>query len=113
MCALKEQGIDLLDPKGREQEALVLYYKSLIEYCIEQTAREFQKVKDKFALPRPIPIVVSGGTSMAGNFLELFKQTFEKKRKKFPIQVSEIRHASDPMNAVARGLLIQAIQESQ
>ncbi len=112
ICALKEQGFDLMDPKGREQEALALYYKSLIEYCLDQTSKEFAKVKDRFALPRPIPIVVSGGTSLAGNFLEFFKQTFEKKRKRFPIQVSGIRHASDPMNAVARGLLIQAMQEN-
>lgn len=111
ICAIKEKGIDLLDPKSREEEALCLYYKSLIEYCIDQTAREFDKIKDRFALPNAIPIVVSGGTSLAGNFLEFFQKTFEKKRKRFPIEVSEIRHASDPLNAVARGLLIQAIQE--
>jgi hypothetical protein len=111
MCALKEKGIDLMAPVGREQEALALYYKSLIEYCLDQTAREFAKIKDRFALPKPIPIVVSGGTSLAGNFLEFFKQTFESKRKRFPIEVSEIRQASDPLNAVARGLLIQALQE--
>jgi hypothetical protein len=111
ICALKEQGFDLMAPEGREQEALALYYRSLIEYCIDQTAREFAKIKDRFALPKPIPIVVSGGTSLAGNFVEFFTQTFEKKRRKFPIQISEIRHASDPLNAVARGLLIQAMQE--
>lgn len=113
MCALKEKGVDLLAPVGREQEALALYYKALIEYCIDQTAREFAKIKDRFSLPKAIPIVVSGGTSLAGNFLPFFEQVFEKKRKKFPIEVSEIRHASDPMNAVARGLLIQAMQEHE
>lgn len=113
VCALKEQGLDLMDPKGREQEALALYYKSLIEYCVDQTAREFIKIKDRFSLPRPIPIVVSGGTSLAGNFLDFFIEVFEKKRKKFPIEISEIRHASDPLNAVARGLLIQAMQEHE
>jgi hypothetical protein len=113
ICSLKEQGVDLLNPIGRDQEALALYYKSLIEYCIDQTTREFVKIKDKFSLPRPIPIVVSGGTSMAGNFLEFFKQTFETKRKKFPFAVSEIRQAGDPMNSVAKGLLIQAMQESE
>ena len=111
MCALKEKGIDLMDPKSREEEALVLYYKSLVEYCIDQTTREFIKIKDRFALPKPIPIIVSGGTSLAGNFLEFFQSVFDKKRRKFPIEVSEIRHASDPLNAVARGLLIQAMQE--
>jgi hypothetical protein len=111
MCALKEKGVDLMDPKSREEEALILYYKSLVEYCIDQTTREFTKIKDRFALPRPIPIIVSGGTSLAGNFLPFFEEVFEKKRRKFPIEISEIRHASDPMNAVARGLLIQAMQE--
>lgn len=113
ICALKEKGVDLLAPVGREQEALALYYKALIEYCIDQTAREFARIKDRFALPRPVPIVISGGTSLAGNFVPFFEQVFEKKRKKFPIEVSEIRHASDPMNAVARGLLIQAMQEEE
>lgn len=113
MCALKEKGVDLMAPEGREQEALALYYKALIEYCIDQTHREFMKIKDRFALPRPIPIVVSGGTSLAGNFLDFFVSVFEKKRRKFPIEVSEIRHATDPMNAVARGLLIQAMQEHE
>ena len=111
MCTLKEKGLDLLAPENREQEALALYYKSLVEYCIDKAALEFAKIKDKFSLPKAIPIVVSGGTSLAGNFLPFFQETFESKRRKFPIEVSEIRQASDPLNAVARGLLIQALQE--
>jgi len=111
ICALKEKGIDLLAPVGREQEALVLYYKSLVEFCIDQTAKQFAQIADRFALPKPIPIVISGGISKAGNFLEFFQATFEKKRKKFPIEVSEIRQAKDPLNAVARGLLLLAMQE--
>jgi len=113
ICALKEKGIDLVAPVGREQEALALYYKSLIEYCLDQMAAEFMKIRDRFSLPKAIPIVVSGGTSLAGNFLPFFQETFEKKRKRFPIEVSEIRQASDPLNAVARGLLIQALQEDE
>jgi len=113
MCALKEKGFDLTAPQGREQEALALYYKSLIEYCLDAVAREFQKIKDRFALPRPIPLVVSGGTALAGGFLPFFQETFEARRKRFPIEVSEVRLASDPLNAVARGLLILAIQESE
>ena len=111
ICAAKEKGFDLLDPKTREEEALALYYKSLIEYCIDQTSREFIRIKDKFSMPKPVPIVISGGTSLAGNFVEFFKKVFKKKKRKFPFEVSEIRHASDPLNAVAKGLLIQAMQE--
>ena len=111
MCAIKEKGIDLNAPVGREQEALVFYFRNLIEYTIDQIALQFQTIQGRFALPNPIPMVVSGGTSKAGGFLELFKSVFDRKRKKFPIQISEIRAASDPLNAVAHGLLVQASQE--
>lgn len=111
MCSLKEKGFDLLAPKSREEEALALYYKSLIEYCLDNISREFMRIKDRFSLPKPIPIVVSGGTSLAGNFLPFFQKTFDAKRKKFPFEISEIRQASDPLNTVARGLLLQAMQE--
>jgi hypothetical protein len=118
MCAIKEKtnadgssAWNLASPEGREQEALALYYKALIEYCIDNVAGEFNKIKDRFSLPKPIPIVLSGGTAMAGGFLEFTEKVFKKKRRKFPFEVSEIRMASDPLNAVARGLLVQAMQE--
>jgi hypothetical protein len=113
ICAIKEKGVDLNAPQGREQEALTFYYKNLIEYSIDQIAFQFASVQGKFTLPKPVPIVVSGGTSKAGGFLELFKSVFDRKRKRFPIEVSEIRAATDPLNAVANGLLIQAMQESE
>jgi hypothetical protein len=111
MCALKEKGIDLNNPSSRDQEALAFYYKNLIEYVLDQIAAQFKTIEGKFSLPKAIPIVVSGGTSLAGGFLEFFTGVFDKKRKKFPIEVSEIRAASDPLNAVAHGLLVQALQE--
>jgi hypothetical protein len=111
MCSVKEKGIDLNNPTSREQEALAFYYKNLVEYVLDQIALQFKAVEGRFSLPKPIPIIVSGGTSLAGGFLEFFTGVFEKKRKKFPIQVSEIRAASDPLNAVAHGLLVQALQE--
>jgi hypothetical protein len=113
ICAIKEKGVDLNAPQGREQEALTFYYKNLIEYAIDQIALQFMSIQGKFTLPKPVPIVVSGGTSKAGGFLDLFKSVFEKKRKRFPIEVSEVRGATDPLNAVANGLLIQAMQESE
>lgn len=111
ICAIKEKGVDLNAPAGRDQEAITFYYRNLIEYAIDQIALQFMAIQGKFSLPRPVPIIVSGGTSKAGGFLDLFKAVFEKKRKKFPIEVSEVRAASDPLNAVANGLLIQAMQE--
>jgi hypothetical protein len=111
MCAIKEAGVDLMAPEGREQEAISFYYKALINYALDEIAKRFREVQGRFALPKPIPIVVSGGTSLATGFMELFDKVFKRKRKRFPIEVSEIRQATEPLNAVAYGLLIQAIQE--
>jgi hypothetical protein len=111
ICSIKEKGLDLNAPQGRDQEALAFYYKNLIEYAIDQIALQFKSIEGKFTLPKAIPMVVSGGTSRAGGFLPFFTEVFERKRKKFPIEINEIRAATDPMNAVAHGLLVQAMQE--
>lgn len=111
MCSLKEKGLNLMSPQSREEEALCVYYKALIEYALDNVAKEFIKIQNKFSLPKAIPIVVSGGTSKAGGFLEFFQEVFDAKRKKFPIEVSEVRAAREPLDAVARGLLVQALQE--
>jgi hypothetical protein len=62
-------------------------------------------------LQDPVPLIVSGGTSLAGGFLDLFRKVFKKHRRRFPIEVSEIRQAKEPLCAVAHGLLVQAMRE--
>lgn len=118
ICQIKEGGIDLLDPskgddsKYREREALAFYYEELISYALKKVAEQFVD-KCQIELKEPIPIIVSGGTSKAGGFMELFQKVFKKHRRRFPIQISEIRQAENPLNAVARGLLIQAMEEHE
>lgn len=109
VCITKEKGVDLLNPKNRVEEAISFYYKELIEYSINILVREMRIRSLQMVISKPIPIVVSGGTSKAGNFLSFFKEVV--KTKNLPFDVSEIRHAEDPYNAVAIGLLIQAMQE--
>lgn len=111
MCAIKERGIDLTKPEGREQEAIALYIRSLIDYCLQNIAAQFRKAQANVDLPDPIPFVISGGTTKAGGFFELFQQEFEKIRKTFPIKITDVRMASDPLTAVAEGLLVLAMEE--
>lgn len=112
MCALKEKGVDLVKPQGREQEAVVLYIRALIRYCLENIAAQFRKVQNSVTLPGPIPFVVSGGTTLANGFLPVFQEEFEAVKKRgFPIEISEVRSAKDPMTAVAEGMLVLADQE--
>lgn len=112
ICALKEKGFDLMKPEGREQEALAFYYKNAIDYALDKIEERFKAIQNQFSLAKPIPIVVSGGTSLAGGFMEFFKKVFGE-RKKFPIEISDVRHAQEPLNAVAYGLLVQAVQEHE
>jgi hypothetical protein len=112
MCAIKEKGVDLADPKTRDEEALALYIRALIRYCLEQIAQQFRKVQSSVELPVPIPFVISGGTTKAGGFEKVFQDEFDAVKKRgFPIEVSEIRMAKDPMTAVAEGLLVLAMEE--
>jgi len=108
MCTIKEKGIDLRKPNGREEQAIVLYVRSLIDYTLQNVAAQFKKVKNDIALPDPIPFVVYGGTTKAGG-----KEEFESHKKRFPIQISEIRLAKDPMTAVAEGMLVLASEEHE
>ncbi len=112
ICAIKEKGVELTQPKSRDEEAIALYIRALIKYCLENIAIQFRKVQSTLDLPEPIPFVISGGTSRAGGFLDVFRDEFETiKKKGFPIQISEIRPAKDPMTAVAEGLLVLAMEE--
>jgi hypothetical protein len=117
IMSIKEKGVDLLDPtagdpKGlREREAIVVYYRNLIHNVIDSIKKEFKKDNSTIELPDGIPWIISGGTSLAKNFLEFFKKEFEKERSMFPVNISEIRLAKDQLNDVSKGLLIAAMNE--
>jgi hypothetical protein len=108
---IKESGVDLNNPTNRVEEAISFYYKELIQYSLDWVAKKFVLTQSQFNLDTEIPIIVSGGTSKAQGFVEFFQQVFEQKKRRFPLNISEIRHATDPLNAVAQGMLIQALQE--
>jgi hypothetical protein len=110
MCALKEKGVDLANPKSREDEAIVFYTQEVIRYSLKMITEQFDRIRNQVQLMRPLPIVVSGGTSLAKGFLDLFEGVLEGLTD-FPVEVSEVRHAKEPLTSVARGMLVQARQE--
>jgi actin-like ATPase involved in cell morphogenesis len=117
--SIKEKGLDLLDPNNgdpktlREREALIIYYKSLILRVLDSIKNEFKKNQGNIALPVAIPIILSGGTSLPKGFKQLFEEGFNSVKDSFPIPVSEVRCASDLLNAVAQGLLVAAMNYGQ
>jgi len=107
ICSIKETEFDISKiSDSREIEAISVFIQNLIDYTIDKIIDAFQNKKGDIHISKPIPIIVSGGTSLAKGFLDKFKERFEVYRPKFPVQISEIRHASNPMTAVATGLLL-------
>ena len=109
-CGLKEKGVDLASPQGREEEAVEIYYRNLISYTLKNIKERFESSSSMPSFPEPVSIVCAGGTSMIGGFIEVFQQEFEKIQ--FPIEVKEIRLAEDPLYSVSKGCLVAALSES-
>jgi hypothetical protein len=86
--------------------AVSAYYERLIDYTTKNLASALTGHKALPKFKNPISIVVAGGTSQAKGYIENFKK--KMKENGFPIEIKEIRHATDPLHAVAKGCLIAA-----
>ena len=119
VTSVKEsEDMDLMNPfikdkkTRRTREAVAYYYKSLIDYVLKVIVNKFKAEADDLQIDETIPIIVSGGTSKPEGFLDMFKSVFES-HKNFPYEISEIRQAKDPLNAVATGCLIYGMWEQK
>ena len=96
---------------GEENENPVLaavsaYYERLIDYTTKQLSVALTGHKSLPKFKNPLTIVVAGGTSQAKGYIENFTRKLTENG--FPLQIKEVRHASDPLHAVAKGCLIAA-----
>ena len=99
-------GVNLTEPRNREEEAVVLYYRNLIEYVLKNLAQRFSLARDVPQFTAPVEIVVAGGTSLVGGFVDVFAD--ELRKVEFPLKVSGVRRAEDALTSVVRGCLIAA-----
>jgi hypothetical protein len=111
VCGIKESGVDLMNPKDRVQDAIVIYYRNLIQYTLETIRQKLDAAQNMPTFVRPIDVVCGGGTSMITGFIDVFREEFEKIN--FPIDVANIRMANDPLKAVSRGCMVAAIEETR
>lgn len=107
---IKEESLDLSrQPKDKVSSALHIYYEELVNSLVNKLREEFENSRQLPKLDRAMPIVLSGGTAKPRGFLQKFESII--KSGGFPIQVSDIRLATDPMTATARGCYIAAMSE--
>jgi len=107
ITAIKEKGIDLLNPNGRDEMAIKIYYDNLIQYVCDALEQKLNSSDTLPNFPEPITIVLSGGTSKPINFDKVFEEAIMKKQ--FPFKVGKIKLASDQLNAVSKGCLLNAL----
>lgn len=89
---------------GSIEGALSIHYEALITFIIQNLREKLSEVT-----PPDIefPIAIAGGSSKTKGFIDLFEEKLNE--KEFPLKISTISVADDPINAVARGCLTAAL----
>ncbi|PYT28501.1 MAG: hypothetical protein DMG57_14525 [Acidobacteria bacterium] len=70
----------------------------------------FSSAKHLPKLKQPVPLVLSGGTAMPAGFKDRFEKAL--RATDFPIELSEVCMASDPLHSTAKGTLVAALCEA-
>jgi len=96
-------------PRNEIEDALHIYYDDLINTLVNTMKESITRTTKMPKADTPIPIVLSGGTSRPSGFKERFEACLEESG--FPLKISEVRMADDPLNATAKGALIAAQYE--
>ena len=108
MRVKKESSFTMNGLSGdRMQNALTVYYEDVIQTLANTLRSTISSTQRLPKLDQSVPIVLSGGTAMPQGFLERF--TTALRVEDFPIKISEIRVAEDPLNSTARGALMAAL----
>lgn len=103
----KEAGVDLYNPDTKIMEAVSVYYTSVINYTLQNIAYELKQREKTLPLFRKaVPIVVSGGLTLAKGFVKKSEEVLSG--VDFPIKVGSITLAADPLKTVANGALLAA-----
>jgi hypothetical protein len=90
-------------------QVLGVYYDDMIHALVGGLKEAFLTSRNIPRITRPIPLVLSGGSTMPRGFRDRFEKIL--KASDFPIQLSEIRMAANPLYATAKGALVAALSD--
>ncbi|HEX8708964.1 MAG TPA: hypothetical protein VF723_12025 [Pyrinomonadaceae bacterium] len=109
----KEEKLDLSRaPKDDLSRALNIYYEDVMQALIDKLRSELKASGQLPKIDRPMPIVLAGGTAKPSGFLQKFENMLRADGD-FPIQISEVRMAKDPLTTTAHGCYIAAMSEAR
>jgi hypothetical protein len=108
---LKEQSFYINGHfENKLQQVLSVYYDDMIQALVASLRHAFQTARNVPKLARPIPLVLSGGTAIPNGFKERFETIL--RASDFPVELSEIRMAADPLTTTAKGALVAALSDN-
>jgi hypothetical protein len=90
-------------------QVIGVYYDDMIRSLVAALKEAFARTKDLPKFTRPVPMVLSGGTTMPKGFRDRFEKLLWE--QDFPITVSDIRLAQNPLHATAKGALVYALSD--
>jgi len=91
------------------QQVLGVYYDDMIRSLVVALKEAFARTKSIPQFTKPIPMVLSGGTVLPPGFRDRFEKLLWE--QDFPISLSEIRMAQNPLHATAKGALVYALSD--
>lgn len=107
---IKENSYTLArSSRDRIETALDIYYLDLVSSLLKSMEEVLNSAENIPKISTPIPIVLSGGTAMPNGFKELFEKKL--KQTHLPIEISDVRIASDLLNTTAKGAMVMALSE--
>lgn len=107
---IKENDLDLSRaPRNRLENALHIFYDEVIYTLLRAFKENLAKSNKLPQVLEPVPIVLGGGTAVPKGFLNQFEKMLTEFT--FPIPISGVRLATDPLNATVRGSLIAAMSD--
>ena len=98
--------VSVLNPLSEREQKLALLYEELIGETLAKFRVDIVQQTSIANLPQPLPLVCTGGVSRIAGFQGLMEELLRDTM--FPLEVSDVRCASDADYAVARGSLILA-----
>ena len=109
----KEEKLDLSrPPKDEMMSAFHIFYDDMMKTLIERLRSEFSRSSHLPKLDRPMSVVLAGGTARPKGFLEKFEGMLRAEAD-FPIDISSVRMAKDPLTTTAHGCYIAALAETK
>ena len=91
----------------RVHNALTVYYQEMLMNLVDTMRSRISSAQKLPKLEQSVPMVLSGGTAMPKGFLEHFHRVLHA--NDFPLKLSEVRVAADPLYSTARGALMAAL----